>query len=157
MKSSQYAQEFGAKDAAKVPGSDVYVYDRSVPVKREWKKMDLSTEKMSTYKRQYTGAEVSAGKMSTDKELRAAFKDRNTNIIGNSFASIEKVSHLKRSFVAPETIPVSNHGGQIGAHSRVSSDRNVAVKFPLGYRSALDGKSTYKDAFVDHQVKHCTC
>lgn len=117
-------------------------------------------EKTSAYKKQFPGAKVSENKLANDKEIRAGFKDRNGNIIGNKYATMETISNLKRSFMSPE----SNRGyrNQVfgetsSAQSKVGSARSLAIKYPTGYKSALDGKTTYKDTFVDHHIKHCHC
>lgn len=159
VKGSEYAKEFMPKDSSRVPGTDFNIYDRPSASKNTWKSIDLPNEKSSAYKRQYPGAYAPSDKLAKDKDMRAGFKDRNGNIIGNSYATMENTTQVKRSFLSPEPNLGSKLGNRnaSGASSRLGSERSIGVKFPYGYRSALDGKTTYKDNFVDFHVKHCHC
>lgn len=160
VKASEYKKEYGTKNASQVPGTDMNIYERPSAVKNSWQKTDLPTETITSYKRQFPGAGVASDKLGKDKEIRAGLKDRNGNIIGNNYASMESLSHVKRSFLSPEPQLRSKdnlHAANSSSHSRIGSGRSIGVSFPYGYRSRLDGITTYKDTFIDHHVKHCNC
>lgn len=157
VKSSEYAKEFGAKNASQVPGTDINIYERPSTFNNSWQKQALATEKTSSYKRQYPGTDPQPHKLEKDRDLRSGFKNRNGNIIGNSYAAMENSTQLRRSFLSPDTQIRCNKDGQGTNGSRLGSARSVAVKFPYGYRSPLESKTSYKTAFVDHHVKHCHC
>lgn len=160
MKDSEYRREFEAKKPGKIPGTDVNLYERPAGGNQAWQRVDLPTEKISSCHRQYPGATAPADKLARDRETRAGFKDRNGRIVGNQFASMESTSHLRRSFVSPDVDLRQRHqqkGLASGSQSRAGSARSLAVRFPYGYRSPLEGKTTYEKAFTDPHVRHCLC
>jgi hypothetical protein len=158
VKSSEYRKNYEPKDSAKLPGTDFCIYEKPSTTQKKWKDSNLPYEKTTAYSRQYPGQNPESNKQIKDRELRNSFANRNSNIIGNSYASFEDKTNFRKSFVAPEKESLgrglSRHESQL---SHASSARDLKLKSPYGYRSTLDGKTAYSSAFVNHGIKHCIC
>lgn len=156
IKTSEYSKQYESKDAKEIPGTDLNIYGRPVATPKKWEKPTMSIERSTSYNRQYPGAQPSVDKLSKDKDLRRSFANRNSCIIGNNFASMEQDTNFRKSFVAPQHSTLSRGTSRHESCLDGSKTaRDVRVKAPYGYRSALEGTTTYNKTFVPYQIKYC--
>lgn len=157
IKQSEYKQNYDGKAGGQLAG-DGRRFSSVEGRPKEWKKLDLPTEKKSHFKASFNAYPYRQDLQDQLKEALRTFKDRNGEILGNHFSKMPGASVYKQDYVKASPADLAQASFNPLLFAGVENYKTSGQpRLSAGYKSAQPGQTTYKAHHIDFHVRLCDC